>query len=96
MAKQLPDGTWNTFIALGDKSENPDYTTSVEITVRDGHGKVISKQTDGFVTVSNPRTRPDELLKAGKIDEATAEKMKSQIGNIPDSIKNELHVKRNM
>lgn len=43
------------YVALGQKSDNPDYDFSVEVTVKDGNGKVVAQQTNGFLQLWDPR-----------------------------------------
>lgn len=85
----------STYIGLGQRSSNPKYNTSVEIIVRDGTGNIIGRQTDGFIEVSNPRTKPDELLAAKLIDESQHAKMTDAAERIPAKIKQELFIKLN-
>ena len=92
--EQRKDGTKNTYLALGStKNKDPRYNLSVEILVKDATGKVVAKQTNGFVNLSNPRTEPDELLRAGKITEEVAEKMKSYLPKLPEKIKYDVKMK---
>lgn len=49
------------FIKLGTQNKNkPEYDISVEVVVRDANGEVIHKQTDGFLTVVDPRKQAEE------------------------------------
>lgn len=43
------------YIKLGSKSNKAEYNYSVQITVRDGTGKVVADQTDGFLSLFDPR-----------------------------------------
>lgn len=57
---------------------NPDYDLSVEITVKDGNGKVVAHSVDGFVNLRNPRDfKPDP-----EKEQATR--------NVPENLKYEL------
>lgn len=81
------------YIGLGSKNRTkPEYNTTVEIIVKDSTGKVIHKQTDGFVNVEDPRKRAEELLSLGKITEEQAEKMRENASRIPDKVKHELYL----
>lgn len=51
-SKDNPD---NFYVALGAKSDNPKYDYHVEITVKNGDGEVVAKQTDGFLSLWDPR-----------------------------------------
>lgn len=88
------DGERSGSIALGNKSTNPDYNYSVELIVRDGKGKVIAQQKDGWINLEDPRTRPDKLLKMGIIDAELAAKMRTNASKIPKKITHQLTVKR--
>jgi len=79
------------YIGLGQQgSKNPDFDLTVELTVKDSKGKVIASQTNGFLSVVDPRTQPQELLSAGLISEEIAEKMQERVSKIPTKIKQEL------
>lgn len=88
------DGIKRGSLALGNKSKNPDYNYSVELIVRDGKGKIIAQQKDGWVNLEDPRTKPDTMLKLGLVSEEVAEKMRGQAEKIPKSITHQLTVKR--
>ena len=81
------DGSENFSIGLGSKGKNPQYNLSVELVVRDSNGKVVARQTDGFINLNNPRTEPDELLQRGIITEEKAHEMKQNLNKLPDKIK---------
>lgn len=51
-SKENPD---NFYVALGQKSDNPDYDLSVTVTVKNGHGDIVAEQTDGFLSLFDPR-----------------------------------------
>lgn len=53
--KEDPD---SFFVKLGNKGKNEQYDLTVEITVKDATGKVVAQQTDGFLTLSDPRKSP--------------------------------------
>lgn len=91
------NGNQRVSIGLGKKNkpEYSKYDVSVELVVKDGSGKVIARQKDGFINLIDPRTQPDELFKAGVISEETAEKMREQASRTPDKIKYQLQVKTN-
>lgn len=42
-------------IKLGQESDNAKYNLSVEVIVKDGSGKVVAQQKDGFLTLKDPR-----------------------------------------
>lgn len=51
-----------SYIALGDnKAKDEKYRFSVELIVRDAAGNVVAKQTDGFVSVFDPRKNRDNV-----------------------------------
>lgn len=84
-----------TFLTLG-RQNGPGYekyNLSVEVTVRDNEGKVVAQQTDGFISLVDPRTEPDRLLSLGIIDEARALEMKERAARLPSSIKYVLQLK---
>lgn len=44
------------FMKLGQKNDKkPQFDVTVEVTVKDANGKVLSQSTDGFITLSDPR-----------------------------------------
>lgn len=46
-----------SYITLGnDRNKDPKYNYSVEVTVRNSSGEVVAKQTDGYLSVFDPRT----------------------------------------
>lgn len=104
MAKKLTIGTVlvtdlknpkRASIALGRKNTNAAYAkydVTVELVVKDNTGKVVATQTDGWLNLVDPRTLPDELLKAGKIDEAMATKMRANAAKLSDKIKYQLEL----
>lgn len=97
IVKQNKDGTVNTFIALGRKNKDVKYSKydiSVEVTVRDNTGKVISSQKDGFINLSDPRTLHKELLSKGVINEEKAAEMQERSAKTPESIRYTLNVQR--
>lgn len=81
-------------IGLGVKGKNPDYDLSVELVVKDRSGKVVARQTDGFINLVDPRTQPDELLSRGLVTEEVAGRMKEQVSKIPEKIRFQLTVPR--
>jgi hypothetical protein len=94
---QDESGKQRVSIGLGKKSTNPKYSkynVSVEVVVRDGSGKVIARQTDGFINLSDPRTKPDELLQAGIISEEKAVEMREAASKTPEKIRYHLEVSR--
>jgi hypothetical protein len=50
--KEDPD---KFYIRLGEKGRNEKYNTTVELVIKDASGNVIGTQTDGFLTLSDPR-----------------------------------------
>lgn len=58
------DGT-GMYIALGDsRNKNPDFNYSVEVIVKNAKGEVVASQTDGFLTILDPRKSPKANLDA--------------------------------
>lgn len=57
------DGTGH-FIKLGNQNKNEKYNLTVELTVRDSSGKVVSQITDGFLTLIDPREKQGANLDA--------------------------------
>lgn len=97
MRKKQENGSYSNFIVLGNKSKDSSkskYDVSVEIIVRDNTGTVIAHQQDGFISVEDPRTRPDELLNNKAIDEAQYNKMLEAVGRIPDTVRAELTINK--
>ncbi len=86
------DGSKNISIGLGTKSAKPEYANTVEIIVRDGNGKVVSRQIDGYINLTDPREEPASLLKAGIIDAARAEKMQEDVKKLSDKVRYVLKV----
>jgi hypothetical protein len=74
-------------VGLGQKGKDPKWDLSVEIIVKDNNGKVVAKQTDGFLDVVDPRKEPEDLLAAGFIDEAQAEKMKQGLTKLSPKVR---------
>lgn len=73
------EGKKGTFVVLGSQNnKNEDFRTSVEVTVKDNKGKVISTLKNGFLTVTDPRHRP------GITEE--------QVSKIPDRLVSELYI----
>jgi hypothetical protein len=90
LVSKFPDGSPSVSLALGNNSTNPKYKLSVEITVKDGNGNTVAKQTDGFLNLNDPRTAPDELLSKGIISEDTAIEMKDRLAKLSDKVKYEI------
>ncbi len=81
------------YLGLGNtRNKDPKYNTTVELTIRDHTGKVVHTQQNGFVSLTDPRTQPDELLAAGVIDEVRAQKMRDGLENLPEKIKYSLEL----
>jgi hypothetical protein len=57
-------------IKLGQESDRPEYNYDVEVIVKDGNGKIVARQTNGFLTLKNPRTSP--YLKEGQAEKIPA------------------------
>src|SRR6266851_580105 len=76
----------SVFLGLGSKSKDPKYNTTLELTIKDSDGNVIHRQTDGLISLVDPRTRPDELLEAGLITEEVYNKMRSGLDKLPEGI----------
>ncbi len=75
-----PDGKQKTWVslALGNKgNKDKKYDVHVELTVKDGDGNVLHRQNDGFISLVDPRTQPDELLASGFITEERADQMRA-------------------
>lgn len=93
--KKRSDGTEyrTVYVVLGQNStKSPDFNYSVEITVKNAKGQVVAKQTNGFISITDPRKAPEELLAAGVISEEQAEKMRERASKMPAKIKQELWV----
>lgn len=81
------------FLGLGnDRNKDPKFNTSVQVIIRDHQGKVVHDQTNGFINLVDPRTQPDDLLRAGIITEEVSEKMKAGLERLPEKIKYTLEV----
>lgn len=81
-------------IALGSSNnKNPAYDMTVELTVRDGKGNVLAQQKNGFLELVDPRKQPDELLKAGVIQESVAEEMRERAAKLSPKVKYEVRLK---
>lgn len=93
----VSEGQYGKQVSIGlgkkNKGEYSKYDLTVELIVKDATGKVVAKQTDGFINLIDPRTKPDSLLKAGAITEEQYAKQKAAADRIPDKIKYELQVK---
>lgn len=74
-------------IGLGRKGKKSQYDVTIELVAKDFTGKIIATQTDGFLNLVDPRTRPDELLQLGLISEEKYSEMKASLQNIPEKIK---------
>ncbi len=81
-------------VALGNQGKKPEYNLTVELIVKDNTGKVIAKQTDGFINLVDPRTQPNELYSAGIISEEKFHQMQDQLKSLPAKIKFQLLVPR--
>ena len=81
------DGSDNYSIGLGSKGKNPQYNLSVELIVRDSTGKIVARQTDGFINLNDPRTEGQELYKLGIINEDKAHEMTENAKKLSDKIK---------
>lgn len=99
MAKYIEIGTLQvkngTFLALGRKNKPgyDKYDLSIEIIVKNKEGKVVARQTDGFINLVDPRKQPEELLALGKITEEAASQMKERASKLPASVKYNLQIK---
>lgn len=82
-------------IALGSKSSNPIYQLDVEIIARDGTGKVVFQQINGFLPLQDPRTQPDDLLANGSISQEIADSMKRGLEKMSPKVKYVLEVNTN-
>lgn len=94
IVSERADKSKNIAIGLGQKGKKEEYNLSVEIIVRDNAGKVVARQTDGFINLSDPRTEPDELLKANLITEEQAADMKNNVAKLSDKVKYTLKMPR--
>jgi hypothetical protein len=92
--KNDPNGPKRISIGLGQKGKNTQYDLSVEVLVKDKSGKVVARQTDGFINLVDPRTQPDELLKAGVINEDQAIEMKNNASKLSEKVRYILQVPR--
>lgn len=88
------DGSDNISIGLGQKGKNAQYNLTVELVVKDATGKVVARQTDGFINLTDPRTEADDLLKIGLIDEEKAAVMRENAKKLSDKVKYILKVPR--
>jgi hypothetical protein len=98
IAKEKEDGTTSVFLALGKKNRDSNYSKydlTVELVVKDATGKVVARQTDGFVSLNDPRKQADELLAKGIINEQDAAKMKERTAKLPPSIRYSMQVAKN-
>lgn len=91
---RIIENEYGVSVALGNKSDNPEYNLNVEVVVKDGHGKVLHKAVNGFINIQDPRTLHDELLAAGKITEEVHGQMKERARKISDKVKYNLVVPR--
>lgn len=83
----------SVYLGLGTMgNKDPKYNTSVELVVKDNNGNVIHTQKNGFISLTDPRTQPDELLAAGVIKQETYDKMKEGLTRLPEKIKYSLEV----
>ena len=81
------------YLGLGSsKNRDPKYDLSVELVIRDHTGNVVHTQKNGFLTLVDLRTQPDDLLAAGLIDESRYDKMKEGLSRLPDRIKYSLEL----
>jgi hypothetical protein len=81
-------------LGLGNRNKNkPEYDYKLELVVKDGNGKVVATQSDGFLDLVDPRKEPDDLFKAGIINEEQYNKMKERLEKLPDMIKYEVRMK---
>jgi hypothetical protein len=74
-------------IGLGNKGKNADYHQTVEVIVRDNRGKIVAQQIDGFLDVVDPRKEPEDLYKAGIIDEEQFHKMKDNASKLSEKVR---------
>lgn len=84
------NGVKKSFLSIGLGQKNPkkpEWDQSVEIIVRNNKGDIVARQTDGFLDVVDPRKEPEELLAAGAIDEAMAEKMKQNVSKLSEKVR---------
>lgn len=51
-SKDNPD---NYYLSLGEKSDKPEYHYDVTVTVKNGNGDVVAEQTNGFLSLFDPR-----------------------------------------
>lgn len=82
------------YLALGVKGENKKYNTTVEIVVKDGDGNVIATQRDFFIDLVDPRTEPDDLLKAGIITEEKAEQKRGWLSKLSPNTRYKLLINK--
>jgi len=89
MVSDDKNGNKRISIGLGRKNKPPyqNNDVTVEVLVKDSTGKVLARQTDGFLNLVDPRTQPDELLKLGLVSEETAGKMRASAAKLPEKIK---------
>lgn len=97
MTNKREDGSFSTFLVLGNKNKTPTeankkFENSVEIIVRNHEGKVVYQQLDGFISLEDPRTRPQELLKAKAINEDMYNKMMERVARMSEKVVREVVV----
>ena len=95
MVKENDKGEKSVFLTLGKTNKDPKYSKydlHVEIVVKDNEGKVVARQTDGFVGLVDPRTQPRELLAKELISKKMAEEMEERAAKLPEMIKYKLQV----
>lgn len=90
ISKLDKNGNKSTFVALGQKGKDPKWNTTVEITVKDANGKVISHQVDGFMQVNNPHKVSEQLL--ASLSEEQQQKALERAAKVPENILSELFV----
>lgn len=81
-------------IGLGNKAKNTQYSTTVELIVRDSGGKVLHQQTDGFINLVDPRTQPDELLELNIISPEEHKKRKESVKGLSESVRYVLEISK--
>lgn len=79
-------------VGLGSSLGNPKYALNVELIVTNNEGKVLHRQTNGWVNVVDPRKRPKELYEAGLVTEDVYNDMLERSLKVPEEIKYELDI----
>lgn len=81
-------------LALGNlKNKDSKYDLNVKVIITDNTGKVVHTQENGFISLIDPRTQPDELAAGGFISSEEAALRNERLKTLPKEIKYQLQVK---